>query len=115
MKSLERQLISAELKQRSEEGCDVKEISKRVKFSLADKVSDQEIFDLYEELISLPVDDSFPYIEPSSLEEIKQQRPDALQKLVFEEGEEALFDRVYGGWLGRSAGCTLGKPGEGWS
>ena len=115
MKSLERQLISAELKQRSEEGCDVKEISERVKFSLADKVSDQEIFDLYEELISLPVDDSFPYLEPSSLEEIKQQRPDALRKLVFEEGEEALFDRVYGGWLGRSAGCTLGKPVEGWS
>ena len=66
MKSLERQLISAELKQRSEEGCDVKEISERVKFSLADKGSDQEIFDLYEELISLPVDDSFPYIQPLS-------------------------------------------------
>ena len=60
MRSLERQLISAELKQRSEEGCDIKDISKRVEIALTEKVSDAEIFALYEELISLPVDHSFP-------------------------------------------------------
>ena len=115
MRSLERQLISAELKQRSEEGCDVKDISKRVEIALTEKVSDAEIFALYEELISLPVDHCFPYLEPSSLEEIKQQRPDAPRELGFEENEAALFDRIYGGWLGRSVGCALGKPVEGWS
>jgi ADP-ribosylglycohydrolase len=26
----------------------------------------------------------------------------------------SLYDRVYGAWLGRCAGCTLGKPVEGW-
>ena len=114
MRSLERQLISAELKQRSEEGCDIKDISKRVEIALTEKVSDAEIFALYEELISLPVDHSFPYLEPSSLEEIKQQRPDAPREIGFEENEEALFDRIYGGWLGRAAGCALGKPVEGW-
>ena len=59
MRSLERQLISAELKQRSEEGCDVKDISKRVEIALTEKVSDAEIFALTR-LISLPVDRASP-------------------------------------------------------
>jgi ADP-ribosylglycohydrolase len=29
-------------------------------------------------------------------------------------GQAAVFDKVYGGWLGRCAGCTLGKPVEGY-
>ena len=28
--------------------------------------------------------------------------------------DAALYDRIYGAWLGRCAGCTLGKPVEGW-
>src|SRR5690606_1375561 len=27
---------------------------------------------------------------------------------------EMLYDKVYGAWLGRTAGCLLGKPVEGW-
>ncbi|NPV52363.1 MAG: ADP-ribosylglycohydrolase family protein [Firmicutes bacterium] len=29
--------------------------------------------------------------------------------------DEALFDKIYGAWLGRCAGCLLGKPVEGWT
>ena len=28
--------------------------------------------------------------------------------------EDAVRDRIYGAWLGRAAGCSLGKPVEGW-
>ena len=27
---------------------------------------------------------------------------------------DTLYDCVYGAWLGRAAGCALGKPVEGW-
>jgi hypothetical protein len=29
-------------------------------------------------------------------------------------GDADLYDRIYGGWPGRAAGCSLGKPVEGW-
>lgn len=28
--------------------------------------------------------------------------------------DRELYDKIYGGWLGRCAGCLLGKPAEGW-
>ena len=115
MNALERKLINTEIRQRKEEGCNVIDISARVKAALDSKASDLEMSCLYDELMSLPIDDSFGYLEPSVIEEIKQQRPDALRKFQFSEDDEVLFDRIYGGWLGRAAGCALGKPVEGWS
>jgi ADP-ribosylglycohydrolase len=39
-------------------------------------------------------------------------------RTIFDEAvafdEAAVFDKVYGAWLGRCAGCTLGKPVEGY-
>jgi len=31
-----------------------------------------------------------------------------------QQSQEQLYDRIYGGWLGRTAGCVLGKPVELW-
>ena len=28
--------------------------------------------------------------------------------------DDQLYNRIYGAWLGRAAGCALGKPVEGW-
>ena len=115
MGSRERQLINAEITQRKEEGCDVSAISVRVTAALDSNASDLEMTKLYDELISLPIDDSFNYTEPSTLEEIRSQRPEASRKLDLPYNEDALFDRMYGAWLGRVAGCALGKPVEGWN
>ena len=115
MRSLERQLITAELRQRSEEGCDVHEISSRVEAALANKSSNADLVKLYDELMTLPIDPSFPYSEPSGLDDIRIQRPTAQRRTAFNFGDDVLYDRIYGAWLGRAAGCALGKPVEGWT
>ena len=54
--------------------------------------------------------------EPSDLRSIQKLRPlSEPSKLVREEiTSEALYDRIYGAWLGRCCGCLLGKPVECW-
>jgi ADP-ribosylglycohydrolase len=115
VRSLERQLIRAEITQRKEEGCDVEDIAVRIKAALGSNASNAEITALYEELIALPVASAFPYQEPSTLKDIQAQRPDAQRQLDQSFDDDSLLDRIYGGWLGRIAGCTLGKPVEGWT
>ena len=53
--SLERKLIKSELKQRSEEGCDTHEISERVTTALLRRDNNEELHELYEELMALPI------------------------------------------------------------
>ena len=112
--SLETQYIKAEVRQRREEGCDIGDISDRVDAALEAKVGQSEITALYDELMSLPVDESFPYIEPSTLDAIRAERYEGERKLEVPYGDDVLYDRIYGAWLGRAAGCALGKPVEGW-
>ncbi len=68
---------------------------------------------LREELKTSKLDPSFPYCEPSSLEEIRDSRPAGLRRETI-VGYESLEDQILGGWLGRAAGCCLGKPVEKW-
>jgi ADP-ribosylglycohydrolase len=114
MPSLERNLIRAELTQRHEEGCDTTAIADRITAAAESDASDETFVELYDELMALPVDEAFPYEEPSTLEGIRAARPDAPRKLDDASDEGSLYDRIYGGWLGRAAGCALGKPVEGW-
>ncbi|MGI9322702.1 MAG: ADP-ribosylglycohydrolase family protein [Pseudomonadales bacterium] len=114
MPSLEKKLIRTELIQRKEEGCDTEEISGRVAAALEAKAPDETFTQLYDELLALPIAESFPYSEPSTLQDIQAQRPDGPRKLEFAWDEEDIYNRVYGAWLGRAAGCSLGKPVEGW-
>ena len=116
MASLERQLIRLELVQRREEGCDVSAFEPRVEQALADEATDDSVFvALYNELDVLEPDPSFPYEEPSDLEAIRALRPDGPRRMDVGLGDQAVRDRILGAWLGRAAGCSLGKPVEGWS
>lgn len=67
-----------------------------------------------DEMGELPLRADFPFVEPSNLPEIVAERPVA----EFSVNQPALFenlaDKMYGAWLGRSAGCLLGQPIEGW-
>ena len=113
--SLERQLIRMELTQRREEGCDVSHIEPRVAAALADDSAEAARFEsLYDELDALQPEASFPYQEPSELEAIRANRPDGPRRMALSLDDDELRDRIYGGWLGRAAGCLLGKPVEGW-
>jgi len=105
-------LISDEIRQRREEGCDVSGVEARFNASSKEDVAELEV--ILKELESLPVRDDFPYIEPSTLDEIRVQRPDGPRRMGKLFREDYLLDKIYGAWLGRCAGCTLGKPVEGW-
>ena len=114
MVSLEHKMIRAELIQRCEEGCQTEDIGNRISAALENKAGEAEFLSLYEELMALPVAESSPYVEPSTLDEIRDERPDGPRKLECDLDDDALFNRIYGAWLGRAAGCALGKPVEGW-
>jgi ADP-ribosylglycohydrolase len=71
---------------------------------------------LYRDLEALP--DEAPgsaYDEPTTLEAIRAARPDGPRRLEGVPSGDALLDRLHGAWLGRAAGCLLGKPVENWT
>ena len=71
----------------------------------------QQLLDQAEQL---PLRAGYRYNEPDSLEAIRANRPDGPRVLNASFSPEALFDHIYGAWLGRCCGCLLGKPVEGW-
>ena len=64
-------------------------------------------------LAGLPRREDFGFVEPSDLESIRVGRSDDAQALRFDPADDELFDKMHGAWLGRCAGCALGKPIEG--
>lgn len=108
-------LIRAELTQRQEEGCDTGPVRRRFEAILSRPEIDQAA--AYEELwakiekLPSPREEQ----EPSTLEGIRARRPEGPRRLKLDLSEVELQDKLYGAWLGRAAGCMLGKPVEGWS
>jgi len=55
----------------------------------------------------------YGFREPSSLAEIRKLRERGPDRIKRRLSDKALQDRFLGAWLGRCAGCLLGKPVEG--
>lgn len=108
-----RHLLQAEVTQRREEGCDVTGFEAEVAALLPGDIESASA--LYSALDNLAPERDFPYEEPVSLEGIRAARPAGVHKMDLALDDDALLDRIYGAWLGRCAGCSLGKPVEGWS
>lgn len=104
-----RNLIKEEITQRSEEGCDTSGFAERWEAASGDG----QMMELYWQLRKLRTGADFAYVEPSHLAGIRAARQGGRRWDV--ECDDALLDRVHGAWLGRIAGCMLGKPVEGWS
>lgn len=104
-----RTLVKEEITQRAEEGCDTGGFAERLESASAS----DELLRIYEDLQGLRVSASFPYVEPSHLEGVRALRPGPSERRK-PDVDGALFDRIHGAWLGRVAGCMLGKPVEGW-
>jgi ADP-ribosylglycohydrolase len=111
--------LTYELMQVKDEGKDVGLLEEKVKKILGmddcDPGKQLSAAALYDEIQTMPIVEGYQYVEPSGLEEIKAARPQSgamSAKTVL--SEDILFDKVYGAWLGRCAGCLLGKPVEGW-
>ena len=108
-------ITGQEIKQREEEGCDVAEVRNRYA-EVQNLPADQQAARLEEILSSL--EDLAPdpkYREPSDLDAIRACRPEGPRRMQNLFSIPDLLNRTHGGWLGRCAGCLLGKPVEGWT
>lgn len=101
--------VRLEMIQRGEEGCRINGFADKLAAAGEDEA---QLMQVYRELMALSVAEDFPYQEPSALEEIRRLRPEGPRKLTAEWSTAEWRDKFYGAWLGRSAGCALGKPLE---
>ncbi len=69
---------------------------------------------LLEKTAALPMKEDYPFVEPSDLEGIRNERPAGKRSAPNNLDDDDLFDKVLGAWQGRCSGCLLGKPVEGW-
>jgi ADP-ribosylglycohydrolase len=70
------------------------------------------LLELHGRLQQLPLRPGWPYVEPSTLEAIRQARPSPTPLPAFYLAEDEIRHKIHGAWLGRVAGCILGKPFE---
>lgn len=105
-----RQILADEIRQRSEEGCDVTGFKVRLAETVDEPVA---LLEIYKDLMQLTVRDGVSYEEPTELEAIRAARPqDRPTVHPPKTVDDALRDRIHGAWLGRCAGLVLGKPFE---
>lgn len=109
-------LIRYEITQRREEGCDVETVEEHFNRVTGMDTGPQraELNSILHDVEELKPAESFPYVEPSTLEEIRAERPEGPRRIELNLTDSQVYDRIYGAWLGRAAGCALGKPVEGW-
>jgi ADP-ribosylglycohydrolase len=70
------------------------------------------LLDLHGRLKSLQLRSDWRYREPSDLDSIRKERPKAVPAPHFYLEEAEILQKIHGAWLGRIAGCILGKPFE---
>ncbi|KXA92098.1 hypothetical protein AKJ64_04050 [candidate division MSBL1 archaeon SCGC-AAA259E17] len=116
-------VLGHELAQKREEGCDVQEFEDELAHltrsfgeeewkktsEISREIPKEKLENIYNKLTSL--DSKMEDKEPSNLEEIIEKSPAKKSEVSVKKSE--LKDRIYGAWLGRCAGCLLGKPVEG--
>jgi ADP-ribosylglycohydrolase len=105
-------VVSDEFRQRSESGYDISGIEADLAATPNDDLDRLEA--LYLELIKRPRESDWAYQEPDALDEILDASPafGAPSTGFPRPRSEGLADKILGGWLGRIAGCNLGKPVE---
>ena len=107
-----RELLGDELVERKESGYELDGLASAVQATLEDvQAPSDEVRRLYDELDHTHLRSDWAYEEPSELAQIISASPgteDAARLTA-----NTLRDRVYAAWLGRCAGCNLGKPVEG--
>lgn len=107
--------IMLEYTQSTDEGLDIEQyenLFKAVSELSFGEVRTKTANILFDAVTNAKVKDGYKYNEPSSLEEIKAlRRPYKLSDKKLDESK--VFDKIHGAWIGRIAGCFLGKATEG--
>ncbi len=110
--------VESELRQIEQEGRVVAAVKAEFERLLAPDVPEDESFQdavnaLLDRTYLLPTRPDYPYHEPSDLAEIRAHRPHGPRILSSGLTASLKQSRIAGAWLGRCAGCLLGKPVEG--
>jgi ADP-ribosylglycohydrolase len=106
-------MLSCELEQRREAGADLRSVEDEARAAL-EGASPGAIEDALLHLEETPLRGDWSFEEPSGWDEILQSLPIAPATSSLSLSEGAVRDRLHAAWLGRCAGCNLGKPVEGW-
>jgi ADP-ribosylglycohydrolase len=80
----------------------------------AGQLREEDAKRLIDKMHDAPIRTDYSYSEPAGIDEIRRQRPAYHFAVAARPGSGAYYDKVYGAWLGRCAGCLLGQPVEGW-
>lgn len=104
-------LLKEEIRQRREEGCRVIGFERRI--SQAGKNPDK-LNAVYDDLMAQKPAARLTRHEPSDLAGIRRLRPRGPRRIKSPASVARLRDRLRGAFLGRCAGCLLGKPVENW-
>ena len=105
------ELVSREFEQAIEEGkpaADVQAIRAAFEQSAKDEAA---LIATHAQLVALPVRADFGFNEPNDLASIQALRQDS-RAFAPSAIDDKLADQLHGAWLGRAAGCALGKPVE---
>lgn len=109
-------MLMTERVQSKEEGKDPSEVDRLCDQAEALLATNdhEDISKIWAEIITLPLTKDFSFVEPNDLKSIRALRTNAVREhsLPYGDNDEALLDRLNGAWLGRCAGCALGKPVE---
>jgi ADP-ribosylglycohydrolase len=108
-----RDLVSDELLQRRESGYETSELEDSIRYALSNG-SSAELEGMLNLLENTQRRPDWGYEEPTTWDEISSALPQAPALTEPTVDESALRDRLLAAWLGRCAGCNLGKPVEGW-
>lgn len=106
--------LMTEYRQSVEEGLDVE--AYKDLFAAASRLPKDEIKKklgdvLFDVVVSAPMKEGYPYVEPSALEQIQKLRRGTDTPLSYDK--DGIKEKIYGAWLGRTVGCMLGKTVEG--
>ena len=122
MKDITKTLISEDLfiqwEQLRDEGKDVSRFEEICRVT-SEKTGTEGYDALAEKLVfamqNAKTVEGYQYDEPSELESIRALRPEGKHGYEKTPKTDELEEKIRGGWLGRIAGCLLGKPVEGFT
>ncbi|HWT23375.1 MAG TPA: ADP-ribosylglycohydrolase family protein [Solirubrobacteraceae bacterium] len=107
-----RAMVGEEIIQRRESGYAIDDVAPSA--AAIEGASEDELREFLSRLGAAPRSPGWPYEEPSELAAIEAAQPPVPARARLAAGESSLGDRILGAWLGRCAGCALGKPVEIW-
>ena len=107
-----------ELRQCADEGRAVEPLRDRAAAILAlprgDARREWDAAQLYATLEQLPAAEDYGFCEPADEGTLRELRAAGPRRLPVKPDSVVLLDALHGAWLGRCAGCLLGKPLAGW-